>query len=83
MLNCCIAHKNNRMQMQLAADDEAGQAVVKEVDSSGEDEFFDCEEESMESGQIKPEGRHGKCGDLKLLLRPDESLFVPVTQVSH
>lgn len=79
MLNCCIVHKKNRMQLQSVAEKADGQAP-KEIDSSGEEEFFDCEEESKEADENKPEGRNEKCGDLKLLLKPAEPLYVPVTQ---
>lgn len=89
MLNCCIKKKIERLNFEST--------VVKEVkfekkDDSAEedddDQFFDCEDEaalieqeSNKNATKVPEGRLKKFGDLTLIKNPNESLYVPYTQV--
>lgn len=74
MLNCCIKKKIEREKMEKEPEQ-------KEIDSlknnSDEDEFFDCEDEQP----VMAEGRFKKFGDLNLLNKPSEPLYVPKTQV--
>lgn len=74
MLNCCIKKKLEREKMV----EEPEQKEMENLKSnSDEDEFFDCEDEQP----VMAEGRLKKFGDLNLLKKPSESLYVPKTQV--
>jgi Rab3 GTPase-activating protein catalytic subunit len=60
--------------------------------SDEDDQFFDCEEDELSEkspeksevafANMKPEGRLKKFGELTLLNKPTEFMYVPLTQVS-
>ncbi len=89
MLNCCIKKRIERQEFELSASKPSEQAAAE---NSDEDQFFDCEEDEVDKSSVekvdksfenmKPEGRLKKFGDLTLLNKPTEPLYVPITQVS-
>ncbi|CAF0883999.1 unnamed protein product [Brachionus calyciflorus] len=77
MLNCCIKKKQERELIEKESAKKLDNE--KQKNNSDEDEFFDCEDEQP----ILPfEGRLKKFGDLTLLNKPSEYIYVPITQES-
>ena len=78
LLNCCINKRLERQmyEMNLKKDKNAvlDQTVDLTVEDEDNDEFYDCEEQVAE-GRLKP------FGNLKLINKPNEPLYVPMTQV--
>lgn len=82
MLNCCIRKRLDRQKMESNSSGfkqmiESQNNCNEEED--GDDEFFDCEDEET----LKPDGRLKKFNDLKLLNKPNEFMYVPLTQVKN
>ena len=74
MLNCCIKKRIERQKQ-----DTCQAKKTNESEEDEEDNFYDCEDEQSQLAQ--PEGRLKKFGNLTLLKRPSEALYVPITQV--
>lgn len=79
LLNCCIKKRLERQQFETSQE-----AANDDATDDSEDQFFDCEEEDDQAPQesTKPEGRLKKAGDMTLLNKPNEPMYVPVTQDS-
>lgn len=82
MLNCCIKKKLERQELEKNSNKQRVEDKSSKKNESEEedDQFFDCEDEET---QITPEGRLKKFGDLTLLNKPNEPIYVPITQVSN
>ena len=83
MLNCCIEHRL-RHQNETTASASTDTPVEVEEDGDG-DQFYECSLNLSTSSKtsltdLQPDGRLKPCGDLKLL-RSDEILYIPITQV--
>ena len=89
MLNCCIKKRVERQAY------ETKQQTLNDDGDENEDEeqFFDCDDDDVtsteQSGTSKsgtknavPEGRLKKFDNLTLLNKPNESIYVPLTQES-
>ena len=80
MLNCCIRKKLDRQKLEMTS---FKQSILNQNNNDEqedeEDEFFDCEDEES----LKPDGRHKKFNDLKLLNKTNEFIYVPLTQVRN
>jgi Rab3 GTPase-activating protein catalytic subunit len=80
MLNCCIRKKLDRQKIEMSSFKQNIQNQNNNNDEEDEeDEFFDCEDEET----MKPDGRFKKFNDLKLLNKPNEFIYVPLTQVKY
>lgn len=81
MLNCCIQKRIDREKIETSKFSQIIQSSTSpnNNDEDEEDEFFDCEDEES----VKPDGRLKKFGTLTLLNRPNEPLYVPITQVCY
>lgn len=98
MLNCCIRKKVDRQLMETTGRfdlNEKSEPDNDEQQEDDEDEFFDCDENDFneradekaakknQSVPGAPEGRLRKCVNLTLLKKPDEPLYIPITQVRN
>ena len=92
MLNCCIERKSAREareQSQTGSTDVSDAVAEPPTDDEDDDEFYDCNTDSNDSGAVEetekggrseePQGRLRKLDDLKLL-HVDDDLYIPVTQ---
>ena len=78
MLNCCIKHKNTKMEKYLQHPQRQS-----EDDEDDEDEFFECNEESFNKLEVwnsKPDGRLKRFYKNKLLQNESEFIYIPITQ---
>ena len=83
MLNCCIRKRLERQELELS-NSKSGSGGAADEDE--EDEFYDCDEDESEKAfneNSKPEGRLKRFSDLFLLKKPNEPLYVPITQVNQ
>ena len=77
MLNCCIQKRLERQKMELSGSNFKQNISNLNDNEDDDDEFFDCEDEES----IKPDGRLKKFNKQMLLNKPNEPLYVPITQV--
>jgi len=90
LLNCCLEKKKTREAQEEEADKLKERSVDPNDDS--DDDFFECSESldeysfastpasTSQSRGATPEGRSRPCGNLTLLKKPQESLYIPLTQ---
>lgn len=87
MINCCIKKRLQRQEIELNnckfklsivnANSQQQQQQNNENEEE-DDEFYDCDDDDA----IKPDGRLKIFNNLYLLNKPNQPLYVPITQVS-
>jgi Rab3 GTPase-activating protein catalytic subunit len=89
MLNCCIKKRLQRQKIELNnckfklsivnanSQQQQQQNDDNEEEDDDDDEFYDCDDDDA----IKPDGRIKIFNNLYLLNKPNQPLYVPITQV--